>query len=143
LLTLSAKLQCNDAEYILELRHSVGDILLQAEYEKSLAQKEVIVLSKNEVSEYVNERQKLVSEIGFLPLVEDERVVGFTLSKIRPDSKPSKLGLNNGDVIKSINGVSATDPEFMQTVKELSDIPEVTVEIDRYGQSMAYTYILE
>lgn len=139
----SAKLQCSGNEYVLELRQSVGDILLQVEHEKSLAEKEVVVLSKSEVSDYLAERQKLASEIGFLPIIENEKVVGFTLSKIQPDTKAASLGLYNGDVIKSINGVSVADPVFMQTVEELSDAQEVTVEIDRYGQSKAYTYILE
>jgi type II secretion system protein C len=139
----SAKLQCSGSEYTLDLRHSVGDILLQVEFEKSFSEKEVVVLSKDEISEYVSESQKLVSEISFLPLIENEKVVGFTLSKIQPDTKAASLGLYNGDVIKSVNGVSAADPEFMKTVQELSGILEVTVEIDRYGQSMAYTYILE
>ena len=139
----SAKLQCNGSEYVLDLRHSVGDILLQVEHEKSLTEKEVVVLSKAEVSDYLSERQKLVSEISFLPVIEDEQVIGFALSKIQPDTKAASLGLFNGDIIKSVNGVSAADPEFMQTVQDLSDIPEVTVEIDRYGQPMAYTYIVE
>ena len=139
----SAKLQCDRNEYILDLRHSVGDILLQVAHEKSLAEKEVVVLSKSKVSDYLNERQKLVSEISFLPVIEDKQVVGFALSKIQPDTKAASLGLYNGDIIKSVNGVSAADPEFMQTVQDLSDIPEVTVEIDRYGQSKAYTYIVE
>ena len=116
----SAKLQCSGKEYILHLRNSVGDILLQAEFAKSLEPKETIVLSKTEVADYVNEKQRLVSEIGFLPLIEDEQVVGFTLSKIQPDTKAASLGLYNGDVIKSINGIPAADPEFLQTVQELS-----------------------
>lgn len=139
----SAKLKCNEKEYILYLRSSVGDILLQAEYEKSLENRETITLSKTEVADYVKEKQRLVSEIGFLPLLEDEQVVGFTLSKIQPDSKAASLGLYNGDVIKVVNDVSASDPEFLQTVQELSDVPEVTIQVDRNGRMMAYTYILE
>jgi len=139
----SAKLKCSGKEYTLHLRNSVGDILLQAEYEKSLQNRETIHLSKADVKEYVKERQRLVSEIGFLPLVEGDKVVGFTLSKIQPDTKAASLGLFNGDVIKAVNGVSAADPAFMQTVEALSEVPEVTIEVDRYGQLLAYTYILE
>ncbi|QMU60667.1 MAG: hypothetical protein GKR92_02735 [Gammaproteobacteria bacterium] len=139
----SAKLNCGGGLYTLHLRSSVGDILMQAEYEKSLEKRETIVLSKAEVVDYVNEKQKLVSEISFLPLIEDEQVVGFTLSKIQPDTKAASLGLYNGDVIKAVNDVSASDPEFLQTVEELSEVPEVTIQIDRNGQLMAYTYILE
>ena len=140
----SARIQCSGKEYVLELRNSVGDVLLQAEYEKSLEQTKTVVLSKQEVAEYIEGKQRLVSEIGFLPLVEDQEVVGFTLSKIQPDTKAALLGLNNGDVIKAVNGVQASESElFMQTVQGLSDVPEVTVEVDRDGQLMAYTYVLE
>ena len=138
-----AKLRCSGKEYPMRLRSSVGDVLLQAEYEESIANSETIVLSKSEVTDYVKEKQRLVSEIGFLPVIEDEQVVGFSLSKIKPDTKVASLGLYNGDVIKVVNGVSATDPEFMQTVQALSDAQQVTIEVDRYGQMMAYTYILE
>ncbi|MDH3608933.1 MAG: hypothetical protein OEQ24_06810 [Gammaproteobacteria bacterium] len=139
----SAKLKCNDKVYILSLRSSVGDILLQAEYEKSLENRVTITLSKSEVADYVKEKQRLVSEIGFLPLIEDEQVVGFTLSKIQPDTKAASLGLYNGDVIKAVNDVPASDPDFLQTVQELSVVPEVTIQVDRNGQMMAYTYVLE
>jgi len=139
----SAKLKCSGNQYTLHLRNSVGDILLQAEYEKSLQNRETIHLSKADVKDYVKERQRLVSEIGFLPLVENDEVVGFTLSKIQPDTKAASLGLFNGDVIKSVNGISAADPEFLQTLEALSDVPEITIEVDRYGQLLAYTYILE
>jgi type II secretion system protein C len=147
----SAKLNCSGKEYTLHLRNSVGDILLQAEYEKSQAQslaqlsakKETVVLSKSEISDYVKEKQRLVSEIGFLPLIEDDQVVGFTLSKIKPGTKAAALGLYNGDVIKAVNGVPATDPEFLQSMEALAEILEVTVMIDRNGQPLAYTYIIE
>ncbi len=140
----SAKLRCKGSDYDLQLRSSVGDLLLQADYEESLTQKATVVLSKNEVADYVSEKQRLVSEIGFLPLIEEQQVVGYTLSKIKPDTKAASLGLHNGDVIKSVNGVSASQSElFMQTIQELTDVPEITVEIDRSGQLMAYTYILE
>ena len=77
-------------------------------------------------------------------LVEGEQVVGFRLSKIKPDTKAASFGLYNGDVIKSVNGVSAVESElFMQTVRELADPSEITLEIDRYGRLITYTYILE
>ena len=140
----SAKISCKSKEYNLSIRSSVGDILLQAEFEQSQIHKQTVVLSKSEITDYLKEKQRLVSEIGILPVVEDEQVVGFTLSKIKPDTKAAALGLYNGDVIKSVNGVSATESErFMQTVRELSGSSEITLEVDRYGKSLAYTYILE
>ncbi|MFK7816177.1 MAG: hypothetical protein AB8B92_07560 [Gammaproteobacteria bacterium] len=139
----SAKLYCANSEYILSLRNSVGDIILQAQYEEARENSKTIVLSKSELTDYVNQKQKLVSEIGFLPIVEDEKVTGFALSKIRPDTKAASLGLFNGDVIKVVNDIPASDPEFMQRIQELSEVPEVTIQVDRNGKLMAYTYIID
>ncbi len=139
----SAKLYCNNKEYILYLRNSVGDLILQVQFDEAKENSKTIVLSKTELSDYVNQKQKLVSEIGFLPVMEDEKVTGFALSKIRPDTKAASLGLYNGDVIKVVNNISASDPEFLQTIQELSDVPEVTVKVDRNGRLMAYIYIIE
>lgn len=139
----SAALYCGNKEYTLYLRNSVGDLILQAQYEESLQNSKTIVLSKSELSDYVSQKQKLVSEIGFLPVLEDEKVIGFKLSKIRPDTKAASLGLYNGDVIKVVNNVSASDPEFLQRMQELSEVPEVTVQVDRNGKLLAYTYILD
>lgn len=140
----SAKVSCAGTVHTLHLRNSVGDLILQAHHSQSIPQQQLVTLPRDEVMDYVKARQRLVSEIGFLPLVEDQQVIGFTVSKIRPNTKVAALGLFNGDVIKSINGVSASDPrEFLQTFNELSLAPEVSIEVDRYGQMFAYTYILE
>ena len=140
----SAKVSCGDNVHTLHLRNSVGDLVLQAHHSQSIPHQQLISLSRNEVLDYVKARQRLVSEIGFLPLVEDQQVIGFTLSKIRPNTRAAELGLFNGDIIKSVNGVSASDPiQFLQTFNELSMAPEVSIEVDRFGQTFAYTYVLE
>lgn len=140
----SAKVSCGGNVHTLHLRNSVGDLVLQSHHSQSIPKQQLITLSRNEVLDYVKARQRLVSEIGFLPLVEDKQVIGFTLSKIRPNTRAAALGLFNGDIIKSINGVSASDPsQFLQTFNELSLAPEVSIEVDRFGQTFAYTYVLE
>lgn len=140
----AAKLACNDKKYSVPIRNSVGDIILQAEFDTLQSSKQTIVLPKAEITEYFKHKQKLVSEIGILPLVEGEQVVGFTLSKIKPDTKAASLGLYNGDVIKSVNGIDASDSEqFMQMLGELSTSSEITLEVNRFGKLVAYTYILE
>ena len=89
----SAKIRCNDNDYLLLIRSSVGDVLLQAKHEKLQTQNQTVFISKTEISDYVKQKQRFVSEIGFLPLVEGEKVVGYTLSKIKPDTQAAELGL--------------------------------------------------
>ena len=140
----SAKLDCGENYYTLHLRNSVGEVIYPENYSTKSVQQQMITLSRETVMKYIKERQRLVSEISLLPYVEDQRVIGFEISKVQPFSKVTALGLYNGDIITSVNGVPATQPsQFLQTVRELSTAPEVSIEVDRYGQSLAYTYILE
>ena len=142
--TKSAKLRCGDELHILPLRNSVGDLTYKASQLNGEVMRQMITLPRDEIKDYVKQRQRMVSEIGFLPLVEDEKVIGFSVSKLQPNSAASELGLFNGDIITSINGVSASDTsQFLHTVSELISAPQVSIEVERFGQQHAYTYILE
>ena len=140
----SAKIRCGDQQHTLILRNSVGDITSKMSYQNSPVKQRIITLSKDELHDYVEQRHRIASAIGFLPVIQDQKVIGFSVSKVRPNSRVSVLGLYNGDIITSINGVPASDTsQFLHTVNEWSSVPQVTIEVDRYGQSHAYTYILE
>ena len=140
----SAKLRCDDQTHTLLLRHSIGDLSYDTSHTQQAAKQKIIALSKNELKDYIKQKQRVASEIGFLPLLEGDKVVGFTVSKVRPNTAVSALSLYNGDVITSINGVLASDTsQFLHAISELAMSPQVTIEVDRYGQRHAYTYILE
>jgi len=140
----SAKLSCGEKLHTLHLRNSIGEAIYPENQVLNSTQQQMITLSRESVLDYIKERQLLVSEIGLIPYVEDQQVIGFEVSKVRPFSKISALGLYNGDIITSVNGVPASQPsQFLQTVRELRTSPEVFIEVDRYGQTIAYTYILD
>ncbi len=143
-LSEAVKLHCEEEVHTLLLRNSVGDIHKQAQFQSTQVSKQTIFLPKDELKDYANQRQRIASEIGFLPLLEDEKVIGFTISKVSPGTPVSKLGLYNGDVITSINGVAASNTsQFLEAINELPSASQVSIHVDRYGQNLAYTYIFE
>ncbi len=140
----SADLLCEEQLYTLSLRNSLGDLSFNNSNVSQEIKQQTVILSKKELKDFVKQRQRLVSEISFLPVVNEEKIIGFSVSKIKPNSTVAELGLFNGDVIIAINGVSASDiNEFLYTVNKLNSATQVSVEIDRYGANYAYTYVLE
>lgn len=53
---------------------------------------------------------KILKQVRIKPHFESGRCVGFQVSRIKNDSLVDQLGLRNGDVIETINGVKITDP---------------------------------
>ena len=140
----SATLNCEEGLYNIPLRQSVGEVY-QPEYQTKFASSERFInISKQDTKELFAQQQRLVSEISFLPKVEDDHIVGLSVSKIRPNSQAAQLGLHNGDVIQSINGVSAAShEEFIHTINQLGEMPQVSIQIDRFGELLNYTYIFK
>ncbi len=53
----------------------------------------------------------VASGVRIVPSVKDGKPDGFKLYAIRPSSLASKLGLSNGDTIRTINGVTLSSPD--------------------------------
>ena len=139
----SAELNCGEKLHTLYLRNSIGGAIYPEVEKNHVARQYLISLSKESVLNYINERQRLISEISLVPFVNDKEVIGFQISKIQPFSKVAALGLHNGDVVTTINGVSAKQPsQFLQAVRELRTASEATIVVDRFGQKVSYRYIL-
>ncbi len=140
----SVKLRCNSSEVTLLLRNSVGDLTNPTRYENLVTNQKSISLSRKEISKFVKNKQRLVSEFEFLPIHNEQKIIGYELSRIHPNSQVAQLGLHNGDIVTSINGIPASDTlQFMHGLNELKDLSNITVQVDRYGQIYAYTYLLE
>ena len=54
------------------------------------------------------------------PKYESGQIVGVEVSAIKPDSKFKEAGLQNGDLITSLNGISIDSPE--QSAKLLMEL---------------------
>ena len=140
----SVEIQCSEQTHKVSLRASIGDLSLQAQNDDIRRQSKIITLAKQELSEYVKQRQKLVSEIAFQPVMQEQKLKGYEISKVRPNTYAASLGLYNGDIVTAVNGVSASQvTEFFQMVNELEHAPQVSIQVDRYGHSLDMTYLIQ
>ena len=108
------------------LNSSISDV---SETEKNI--------DKQLVDYLLNNKQMLMQSGRILPNIENEEINGFKVYGIRKTSLWGKLGVQNGDVIKSVNGIEFTGPDSaMQAFGNLSGSDHLTVNIMRRGQEM-------
>jgi general secretion pathway protein C len=87
----------------------------------------------------------LFSQARILPKYENGQMVGVQLNAIKPDSMFEKIGIQNGDVIKELNGIKIDSPEqSAKILLEFVDAKTFTVVVDRTGQgTQTFTYTPE
>jgi len=79
-----------------------------------------------------------------VPALKDGKPSGFKLFAVRPGSLYAELGIRNGDVIQSINGLELSTPETaLGAYARLRTASEFVVQLERRGQPRRHTYRLE
>jgi general secretion pathway protein C len=69
---------------------------------------------------------------------------GFKLFSIVPDSLYSKIGIQNGDVIRRINGYEMNSPDkALEVYQKLRDANRIEVELERRGDTIRKQYAIE
>lgn len=82
-----------------------------------------------------NKLASVLSEALATPNLVNGRVEGFTISQIEPMSVYDKMGLKNGDVVKSINGIPLNDAgQAIQTLNALRNEGNISLQVMRNGQ---------
>jgi len=70
-----------------------------------------------------------------VPAMSIGRTEGFKLYAIRPNSLYAKLGLSNGDLIRSVNGFELTAPDkALEIYMKLKDATSLEIELTRRGR---------
>lgn len=96
-------------------------------------QKEVLASTEN--------MSQILTQARALPYMEQGKTVGFRLSEIVPGSLYEKIGLQNGDVIRSVNAQEVDDPgKFFQLYQGLKNERNITIDVMRNGQRQTLNY---
>lgn len=99
---------------------------------------------KSEVDSALENMSQLFTQIRAVPHFEGGQSIGFRLFAIRRGSLFDRIGLKNGDIIRSINGTEMTDPsKAMALLQELRDANNLDVEITRNQQPQKLTYSIQ
>lgn len=76
-----------------------------------------------------------------VPKVENGRIVGFQVKRIRPNSFYAKIGLKDGDIIHRINSVELNSPEgLLSLFTELRAAKSIAVDVTRDNQRQTLNY---
>ena len=111
----------------------------------SMMKKYIKDVSKNEkdvdrrLLDYVVNNQHEIMKSGgkIIPKINHGKIEGFRVFQRRKSSLWGKLGIQNGDTIKSINGMSMTGPAAaMDAFKNLKSSDHFSVNLERRGKNV-------
>ena len=85
----------------------------------------------------------LATSARFVPSIKDGKPNGFKLYAIRPNSIFGKIGLQNGDTVKAINGNDMTTPDAaLALYSKLRAASHLSVQVERRGETVALDYTI-
>jgi general secretion pathway protein C len=81
--------------------------------------------------------------IRVLPSIKDGKANGFRITRLSSSSPVSKIGVQRGDVLTSVNGTALTGPDkVLAMMTQLNTLNRVVVTVERRGKPVELTYLL-
>lgn len=101
-------------------------------------------LSRSMLNKVLDNAGKIIGIAAVAPKMEGGQSVGMEIRGIRPDTLLTKLGIQNGDILESVNGQSLSSPDAaLGAYTTLRTADKFTLSIRRGGQSMMVNYSLQ
>jgi general secretion pathway protein C len=98
---------------------------------------------RTEIDRTLANLNDVAMQARIVPAFKDGQAQGFKLFSIRPDSIYSKIGVQNGDVIKRINGFELNSPEkALEVYTKLKEASRIEIELERNGSSIRKNYTI-
>ncbi len=100
-------------------------------------------IPRTEIDRTLANLNDVAMQARIVPAFKDGQAQGFKLFSIRPDSIYSKIGVQNGDVIKRINGFELNSPEkALEVYTKLKEASRIEIELERNGSSVRKNYTI-
>jgi general secretion pathway protein C len=98
-------------------------------------------ISRDLIQQSINNMAQLMSEVRMTPYLKDGNPEGFRLTQIKDGSLFRTMGLQNGDILMSINGQSILAAEdMMKAYGAIKEGNSFTVSIMRNNRPMTLNY---
>lgn len=98
-------------------------------------------ISRSLLDRVLENRGALMRSARVVPQEVGGRVVGVKLYGIRRNSLLGRVGIENGDVLRSINGYDMSDPNSaLEAYARLRSADHLTVSVERRGTPMSVNY---
>lgn len=87
-------------------------------------------VDRDQVEETLRNPAELFSEARILPKYDNGQMVGVQLSSIKPGSLFEEIGIQNGDTVTQVNGITVTSPQDSAALlKELTESSDFQVSV--------------
>jgi general secretion pathway protein C len=98
-------------------------------------------VQRGTVDSLLNNMSALSRAARIVPELKDGRAAGFRLFSVRPDGPFALIGLQNNDVISSINGLEMNSPDqALMVYTKLKSASHLSVGLERNGQKITKEY---
>jgi len=99
------------------------------------------LVSKSLVEHYTKNLKDVYKNIGIAEIKDKTGFKGFRISFIRKGSVFDQLGVNRGDIIKTVNGIKIDSYQSAFAVyKKVGDITNLTMVVERNNQEVELEY---
>ena len=100
-------------------------------------------IDRSLVDQMLQNTTALATAARFVPSIKDGHPNGFKLYAIRPSSIFGRIGLQNGDTIKQINGMEMTSPDqALGVYTKVRNASHLTVSVERRGDNVTLDYTI-
>jgi general secretion pathway protein C len=100
-----------------------------------------ITMNRSEINESLKDLNELLSQASIQPHSTDGQQDGLAVTGIKAGSIFRKMGLRNGDIVKSVNNEAIKSPEdLINMYNDLKSAPDISVQILRRGQERTLNY---
>lgn len=101
------------------------------------------VVERREVEHSVENLNSVITQMRAVPFLRDGKGIGFRVFNIKPGSLFERMGLKNGDVVESVNGVELNTPsKAVGLLENVQTADEILVNLLRGGQRQTMTYTI-
>jgi general secretion pathway protein C len=101
-------------------------------------------ISRAMLNKVLDNAGKLIGIAAVTPKMEGGQSLGMEIRGIQPDTLLTKLGIQNGDILESVNGESLTSPDdALGAYTTLRTADKLTLSIRRAGRSLMINYNLQ
>jgi general secretion pathway protein C len=99
------------------------------------------IVERSLFDHYVTHMDDIYKNIGIKEIKKGGKIEGFKITFVKRGSPFAKLGVQRGDIIKSVNGQELTSYNAaMEVYRSMNDVQNITLEIQRGDQKMELEY---
>ena len=106
--------------------------------------KNVIKVKKTDIDKAFKNMGKMLAQVRIRPYFSSGKPDGFMVSRIKPGSIFQKMGMQNGDIIQSVNDQPIKSPdEMLKLYNKMKSGSAISLNIKRKGETQNLRYVFE